>query len=102
MVHTEDMAPSMGFLLKAHAADMCTRDRPRMRSVWTHALGTFKGTVVQMHHRNVSIETIAKSEAAITRRTLVVSLLQMGDAVVFVGVSSFSKRLVAGLASKGL
>lgn len=102
MMHTEHMPSPVRLLLEAHPADMCAWHHSRVGSVGTHALCTFKGAIVEMHHGDMSVQTVAEGEATVASWALVVSLLEMSDAEVLIGISSFCKGLGAGFASKRL
>lgn len=102
MVNTEHMPSPVGLLLEAHAANVCTWDSPGMRPIGAHALSAFERTLVEVNHGDVSVEAIAECEATIASWALVVSLLQMGDSVVLVCVSTFCEGLIADLAGEWL
>lgn len=77
---------------------MSTRHCAWVRSTRTHTLCTFKGTLVEVNHTDMTVEPVTKGKGAMTGGTTVVALFEMSDAVVLVCVASFGKRLVAGSA----
>lgn len=100
MMHAKHMPTTMRFLLEAHATNMGTSNVGSMRTARTHTFRTFERAFIQMHHRNVTIESIAECKASVTCRASMIPLFQMSDSVVLIGIPPFSECFVTYLASK--
>eukprot|EP00177_Eucheuma_denticulatum_P007059 GFKZ01012846.1.p3 GENE.GFKZ01012846.1~~GFKZ01012846.1.p3 ORF type:complete len:127 (-),score=13.72 GFKZ01012846.1:2-382(-) len=101
MMNTHDMSPAMALLFKPHATNMGTSDSRRMRACRTHAFCTFKRALIKMNHANMTVETVAKGEGAMTGGAAMVSLFEVCDAEMFVCVASFGKGFVTDFAREG-
>lgn len=101
-MHAMHMPSAMRFLLETHSTNVCARDGARVRALGAHTFIALERPLVEMHHRNMSIESVTKCETAIARLTSMVALFEMRDSVMLIGITTLGKGLVADLACERL